>query len=372
MDSLFKTIDKYVGNTIITILSPFSIFPKRKIAKPNKILIVRLWTLGESLLTFPMISKIKKEFPQAKIAVLCRNANKEPFQLNKEVDEIIFFEPSDLFSLFKKFKKYDFTIDTEPWFKVSALLSFWLGKRRIGFSHGLRKLMYTDKVHFNDQQYEADTFLDLLHPLGVKAKFESYKRLEVPVKDKKAVDDLLKANGIKKTDKLIAICPGAEDALYRMWMPGGFAAVSDYLHKKYHAKIIVLGVKKEWDLCESVRGMSRHGHEMINLAGKTSKTQLFYLIDQLDLVITNDTGTMHAAAVQDVKTISLFGPNLPVRFAPRTKGSISIYHGNKKNPFINVHKGEIPSGDDRRFYEPIEKITIDEVKKACDKALRKK
>jgi len=185
-------------------------------------------------------------------------------------------------------------------------------------------------------------------------------------------DNILKENGITKKDRLIAICPGAEDALYRMWMPAGFAAVSDYLHQKHKAKVLVLGVKKEYDLCESVRGMARHGHEMINLAGKTTVTQLFYLVEKLDLLITNDTGTMHVAAVQDVKSVSLFGPNLPLRFAPRNKGSVSIYHGDEKRPFINVHKGEIPSTNDRKYYEPIESITVDEVKKACDKVLKNK
>ena len=53
--------------------------------------------------------------------------------------------------------------------------------------------------------------------------------------------------------------------------------------------------------------------------------QLIALIDRCNLFISNDTGPMHVAAVQGIKTIGLFGPETPIIFAPYGKGNISIF-----------------------------------------------
>jgi len=368
--SFQKKIDKYFGNLLILIFSIFSFFPKKKINEPKSILIVRLWTIGETLLTFPMISELRKKFPNVKIAVLCRNANKKIFEMKKDVDEIILFESNNIFSIFLKLRKFDFSIDTEPWFRISALLSFWLAKRRIGFSHGIRKLMYTELIGFNDKQYEADTFLEMLCVFGICKKFDSFKKLDVAKHEREKIERIFSKDKISSKDKLIGICPGVEDALYRMWLPAGFAAVSDYVIEKYKTKIIMIGSKNEFNLCEAVRAMSKNKNKIINLCGIDIES-VFYLVEKMKFLIANDSGPMHIAAVQGTKTVSLFGPNLPVRFAPRTKGSIHLYHGDEKNPIINVHKGEIPESDNKKYFEPIEKITIDEVKKACDKLIRR-
>ena len=50
------------------------------------------------------------------------------------------------------------------------------------------------------------------------------------------------------------------------------------------------------------------------------------------------------AAAQGVKTIGLFGPNLPIRWAPFGRGNVSIYKKGvcKYSPCINVHLGKVP------------------------------
>ena len=96
----------------------------------------------------------------------------------------------------------------------------------------------------------------------------------------------------------------------------------------------------------------------MNLAGKMSLREFFAFIEKCNLVVSNDTGVMHIAAAQGVKTIGLFGPNLPVRWGPFGKGNISLYKGEvcKFSPCINVHKGEVPEcrfGDDNKCMKEI-------------------
>ena len=50
---------------------------------------------------------------------------------------------------------------------------------------------------------------------------------------------------------------------------------------------------------------------------------------------------MHIAAAQGVRTIGLFGPNLPQRFRPYGEKNIALYMKMPCSPCINVHKGRI-------------------------------
>ena len=53
---------------------------------------------------------------------------------------------------------------------------------------------------------------------------------------------------------------------------------------------------------------------------------------------------MHIAAAQGIKTLGLFGPNIPLRFGPVGDGNIGLYkrYNCEFSPCINVHKGQVP------------------------------
>ena len=58
------------------------------------------------------------------------------------------------------------------------------------------------------------------------------------------------------------------------------------------------------------------GDRFVNLCGKTSIDSLPALINNADLVLSNDSGPMHLAAALNKPTLALFGPTNPNRFGP--------------------------------------------------------
>ena len=76
---------------------------------------------------------------------------------------------------------------------------------------------------------------------------------------------------------------------------------------------------------------------------------------------------MHIAAAMGTRTIGLFGPNTPVRFAPYGPDNQSIYNPLFPHPCINVHKGQIAECDHRHM----ESISVDEVVHALKKMISK-
>lgn len=367
---LQKTVDWSLGIVCLGFGAISKIFPNFAL-KTNKILIIKLWAMGESILTLPMIKELRKAYPSAKISVLCRERNKEVYTLNKDIDEIILFEPKNIFGLMKLLKRFDLAIDCEPYLKTSALASFYLGKRRIGFSHGTRAWMYTDKIDYNDQQHVVDTYLDFLKVLGTPKKTEILVKLEYSPEDKVKVMKML-APVLKQKKLLIGFCPGAaESTRERMWPEDNFAELADKIIEAYDAAILLIGSKSEAELAENIKRKVKNTDQVMNLAGKTGKKELFALIELCDLFISNDTGPMHIAAAQGVKTIGLFGPNLPTRFAPYGKRNITLYHSIPCSPCINVHKGKIPDCSNTIKGECMKNISVNDVREMITECLKK-
>lgn len=339
--NVYRIIDKFAGELACGILG---LIASRKLdtKKIGTVLVIKLWAVGESILTLPMIDAIKKEYPAAKITILARNRNKTVYEGQPAVDEIILLEPRNIFKIISSFKKFDFAIDCEPYLNISALTGRWLAKQQIGFSHGIRARLYNQKIQYNDQQHVVKTYLDLAGLLGIRKKYDKLLELKYDEQDNNSVQILLKENKISKKDFVVGICASvAESGKDRMWPNEYYAEVINELTKKYNAKIILTGGKNDYEQNEAIKKLCNDQSKTINFAGKTTLKQLFALVKNCKLFISNDTGPMHVAAAQGVRTIGLFGPNLPTRFAPYGK-NISLYVKQECSPCINVHQGKFP------------------------------
>ncbi len=362
--SLIKFVDRFIGIPYCIVLGIIKLFIRKEIPPINKtknILILQLWGIGETILTVPAIKALKQRYNKTAIDVLCTNRNKDVYFKYQFISKLNIVK-LNLFSLkwfvLKNWKKYDIVIDMEEYLNISAIMSFFLGKYRIGYSHGVRSLIYDKKTKYNDKQHISKTFFDLVKLLGVKGTVKKLEKLNYTATDKRIVDLSLKYSGIKKKNFLIGITTGAaESSKSRMWPKENFARLIERIaKKKRNVKIILVGANYERKLNEDIINLIKNKRikkSVFNFAGKFTIRQTFYLISKCNLFISNDTGPMHIAAAMNIKTIGLFGPNLPIRFGPLNKKSTSIYKKMPCSPCINVHKGQIPEcfyGEESRDY----------------------
>lgn len=374
-----KLIDKYIGGPICSFLGFLNKNKSSGISKADKILVVQLWGVGETILTLPSIQALRKKFPNSGIDVLATSRNKDVFFNNKDIDNLFLLKLNPLSILgfiSANIKKYDLVIDMEEYLNISAIISFFAGRKAVGYSHGSRAQLYAAKVKYNDGQHAVQTFLDLVRALGVDCGTGRLLGLNFSKNDKNAVDRFLKNNGIAKNEFVVCVAPGAaESAKARMWPCDRYAELCDEISIRHKARIIFAGTSEESELIESIRkGME--SKKTINSAGKITLNQLFYLVGRSSLFIGNDAGPMHIAAAQGVKTLGLFGPNLPVRFGPYGEGNIGLYKGYncEFSPCINVHKGQVPdclypkrSND---YQKCMKNISVDDALKEVEKLVR--
>jgi len=372
--NLIKFLDRYIGFLSCLILSLNKLFPKKNI-ETKSILLIQLWGLGESILTLPAIKTLREKYPKSKIDILVTDRNKDAYFNNRNLDNIrvISLNPFAIkWFMSKNFRTYDLVIDMEEYLNISSIIAFSLGKNRIGYAHGVRSLLYTKTVPYNDKQHVVYTFLDLLKPLGIKKTVDKLPQLNYSRIDKKNVDRLLKKYNINKKNLLVGFGVGAaESAKSRMWPKERFAEVANKLIKKYNAKIILIGNKGEKNYIDDLQDLIENRNNSFNTAGLINVREMFYLIGKCKLFIGNDSGPMHVAAAQGVKTIGLFGCNLPVRFAPFGKKNHSIYKKNNQKACINVHKGQV--GECRHGIENacVKKIQVDDVMNVVNKIIKK-
>jgi len=385
---IIKLIDRYVGRLICNFLGFFNKAEPIKNQKADYkggykgILVVQLWGIGETILTLPAIAALRKKFPKANIDVLATPRNNDVYFNNSNVSGVftVKLNPfSIIYFIIKNIKNYDIAIDMEECLNISAIISFFVGKRSIGYSHDARSRLYTEKVKYNDKQHAVQTFLDLARVLGINDGTNALPKLNFSKRDKRFIKNFLKKSGIKDKDTVVCVAPGAaESAKSRMWPSDRYAELCDEIISRHNAKIVFVGTSSETGLIEEIQQKIENEDNAINAAGKTTLSQLFCLISRCNLFIGNDAGPMHIAAAQGVKTIGLFGPNIPLRFGPYGKGNIGVYNGHncEFSPCINVHKGQVPdclfpkSSND--YQKCMKNISVDDVLKAVDSVSIKK
>ncbi len=300
--------------------------------KTNTILIIRFATLGESILALPMVRALRESFPGSHIAVLtkCR----ELWETVSDIDEVIDYNSINIGRLLaSKYRHFDLGIDTEPGNNASAILARLLAKVAIGFATVNRGPMFDLSIPFNDQQYEAQTFLDLLRPIGIAL---SFKELVPPVTTRKG--PCLKEARVMPVDKVnIGINVGAsEGARVRLWPLERFGELIRLLDSRFRCRFVFFGLTNEQQLVRQLLP-TLGSADVLDLTDKLSIDELIRCVGRMDLMISTDTGTMHLASALKVPVFSFFGPNLPLRFAPRNPGSTYFYHKTAWSPCINVH-----------------------------------
>lgn len=285
----------------------------RKLGEPKRILLIRLEHVGDVLLTTPAFRALRRRFPKARIGVLVRDFSAGILKHNKNIDNIIVWNAPWLSNLGKKdtwahadrfirtlsAKNYDLAVDFhgDP---RNILLASRVARYRIGFgSRGFGFLL--NKVVPYGSQHVIDRNLSLAKALGADARD---KQMELPLAagDTRFAERVFAKFGAAP---VVCISPGSgRDE--KNWLNERWAEVADSLVEEYNARILFTGSKRERMLVDDIVGRMRHARGAVNLAGKTSLTQLAAVVKRCALVLSPDSGTMHIARAMETPLIGLF------------------------------------------------------------------
>lgn len=310
-----KLLDRLAGPLLVALLGGM---PMQQKTAVQSILVIRPGGIGDAVLLLPMLVELSQRYPGARIDLLAERRNAGVFACSPAVSTVFRYDsPSDLPGLLRR--RYDLIIDTEQWYRLSAVVARLLRPARlIGFAGNGREDLLSDPVPYDTDRYEAEMFLALLEPLGGPAGVRN-----------DAVPLLLPEQAVARAAALIepfagrplvAIFPGAS-VPEKCWPVERFAEVAKTIAGQGCLPVILGGATEKAageQLCAAAGGVS--------CAGRTSLPETFALLARCCLLVSGDSGLLHAAALLRIPTVALFGPSNPAKWAPRGERQVVVSH----------------------------------------------
>lgn len=299
-----KRLDSLIGIPLTHLLST-PVYHQNILVR--SILIIRPGGMGDALLLAPAIKSLKARYADASITILAEKRNAGAFALIPAVDKLLYYDRySDFMELL--FSRYDLIIDTEQWHRMSAVIARLVASvMKIGFDTNDRKNLFTHIVPYSHDDYEAQSFLNLLNPLGIEEEFNSSASfLSLPDTAKCEVDCLFAMN----TFPYIAIFPGAS-VNERRWGVSKFSQLVERLASR-GIRSVIIGGKEDQLSAEAIISAASG----LNLAGKTSISGTAAIIAGSRILVSGDSGVLHIGAGLGIPTVSLFGAGIAKKWAP--------------------------------------------------------
>ena len=293
------------------VLSPGDWGAARAIPPARNVVVLQTSFLGDSLLTLPLLRRLKESHPGARVSVLTLPKNAEVFRGNAWVDEVLLDDKrgrhgglAGLWRIAGELKARGFDLAVIPHRSLRSALVAWLAgvPRRVGFATSAGRLLLTDVVPFSWLAHDLERNLALARPLGGgAAPAAGEERYVTPPPASPALLEKLSAAGVAPEARLVGVHPGAAWATKR-WLPERFAELCRRLSADGFTPVLV-GGPADAELGAAIA----RGGGAADLVGRTDLAELSALMGRLSLFVTNDSGPMHLAAAAGVPVVAVFG-----------------------------------------------------------------
>ena len=262
--------------------------------KKTKFLILRFSSIGDIVLTTPVVRCLKLQFPNSEVHFTTKKQFKVLVENNPYIDKYFLLEKS-LNRLIKDLQSedYDYIIDLHNNLRTS-IIKFRIPAKSFSFEKlNFKKWHLVNfKINIIPNIHIVDRYLKTVESLGIKNDNQGLDYF-IPDRDNVVINEVFVAYVIggqhftKKlpTHKIIEIC---EQSL---------------------TKVILLGGKEDFVTGEIIQ--KALGKKVINACGSYNLNQSASLLQQAEYVISHDTGLMHIAAALKKRIVSIWGNTVP-------------------------------------------------------------
>jgi len=321
------------------------------------VLMVRFSSIGDLLLTTPLIRAIRTRHPDARIAFVVRADMAATLRTNPRIDELIPWQRgSSLAALGRRLRagKWTHRLDLHGSLR-SRLLRQLVGGKWTGYPkhRGRRRLLITTHgAHGGALGPVAERYFAAARDLDVSPDSGG---LEYFVTEEAAAraDGFLAGRLPRGGRPIVALAPGAAHFTKR-WPLRHWAALARALVAQCH--VVVTGGDGDRDAAAAIVGAAGPG--AISAAGAFDLEGTAALIRQSRLLVAGDTGVLHLATAVGVPVVGLYGPTVEAfGFFPYHARSVAVQHALSCRPCSSQGGPACPLG----HHDCLEKMIPDEV-----------
>ncbi|MFA6316507.1 MAG: glycosyltransferase family 9 protein [Elusimicrobiota bacterium] len=320
--TFMRRLDRWLGTPLCLLLGMVDSLLGRTRrtgrAEVRRILVIKFLGMGSMCQALAMLKLLRQQHPHARVSMLTFDSCVELAGLLGVFDEVrsvrsgsfTRFAWDSLTALFWAWAKgFDSSYNLEFFSLYSQLMSRLINARTTtGFfvpALGRFQLL-THPVPFNPNRHISLSFLAQLTPDPDLLGHAVPAMPTLPNEARNRAQDLLRKARLK--GPLIAINANASNlSSLRLWPLHYYAKLMTLLHERSGASFILTGGPGDKERVAELAGLLPHRVRCLNLAAKTSVAELMAVLGAVRLVISNDSGPLHLAALMGKPTVSFWG-----------------------------------------------------------------
>lgn len=266
-----------------------------------KFLVIRLSSIGDIVLTTPVVRCLKQQVPGAEVHFLVKPAFVPVVAHNPYIDKVHVWEHSRELTFDELHEEqYDYIIDLHHNIKTLRIKKALKKKAFSFYKLNIEKYLYTSlKINLLPAKHIVDRYLDTVRSFGV-------------TNDGKGLDYFIGPGEVTKREDI----PVSHSAGYVACVIGAALGTKQWpVHKwqefcrQLNFPVILLGGPEDREAGQAIASVD--DVKVYNACGKFSLNESADLVRKARLVVTNDTGLMHIAAAFKKPIVSLWGNTVP-------------------------------------------------------------
>jgi heptosyltransferase-2 len=278
----------------------------------GRILLIRLSSLGDVTLATAALEAIAEELPGVTVDVLVKPAFAEIFAGHPVVAQIITWdEGCSPAAMGKRIEQnaYDWIVDLHANLRTRALRLLVREPRWSVYRKGAlqrRAAVKMGRPGWLGEAHVVDRYIDALAPLGISPQ-RRLPRIHPGVEAQKRAGQLLKEGGWNGEQRLVALAPGARWKT-KAWPVEKWVALVRHVAGPMAGVPVLVGGPDEVRLGEDI--LHYAGNPGVVTAGRTSVVETAAVLEQCDVLVTNDSAPLHLATAVSTPVLAIFGPTV--------------------------------------------------------------
>lgn len=271
----------------------------------NRILVIQTASIGDVILVTPLLEKLHKQYPQAKIDLLIKQGYELLFDGHPFIHQVWLWDKrkdkyKNLWALIQlvRANKYDLTVNVQRFFSTGLLTVLSGSAVTIGFNKNPLSWFFTRRVKHTikakgETLHEVDRNLLLVKHLD--AEVSSRPKLYPTTTHFAKVSQY-------KTHAYICVAPAS------LWFTKQFPEERwvEFLSRvSSDIYVYLLGSASDFELCERIKEKSKHTN-ILNLSGKLSLLESAALMRDAQMNYVNDSSPMHLCSAVDARTTAIY------------------------------------------------------------------
>ncbi|AHG20380.2 lipopolysaccharide biosynthesis protein [Chania multitudinisentens RB-25] len=331
----------------------------------RRILVIKLRHFGDVLLTTPLFSTLRANYPNALIDVLVYDGTEAMLAGNRDIHQAYTVDRSLKRQGFKaqyrgekalwdslRTHHYDLVLNLSDQWRAALYCRFLQPTFSLGLCYPKRDNRLWQACHSllvavdGQQQHTVLNILSILAPLALPTIITkvtmAYRQRDIEV-----VDQLSQRNNLTS---FVLIQPTARWA-FKTWSVAGFTQVINHLTREGETVVLTGGRSAdEIAMITAILAGCTMPQRVVNLAGSLELPELAVLIDRAKLFIGVDSVPMHMAAALQTPSVVLFGPSNLAQWSPWQAPHIRLWAGDYR-PLPQPN--EIDTDTPERYLEAI-------------------